>query len=97
MNAFPDMSTSSRKLNVLQFICSTGFYGAERWVLALTNNSDPSKVQFDLAVTKEQTSENLAVVQKFSGATFTVWRNLRDPDVVSLRSTSNKSASKDYP
>ena len=89
MNAFPDMSTSSQKLNVLQFICSTGFYGAERWVLALTNNSNPSEVRFDLAVTKEQTSENLAVVQNFreqpsqSGETFEIPMSYRlDPRVI---------------
>jgi glycosyltransferase involved in cell wall biosynthesis len=63
----PDMPNSSQKLNVLQFISSTGFYGAERWILALINNSNPSKVRFDLAVTSEKTSNNLAVIQKFQG------------------------------
>lgn len=83
------MSTSSRKLNVLQFICSTGFYGAERWVLALTNNSDLSEVRFDLAVTKEQASDNLAVIKKFqeispeSGESFEIPMSHRfDPRVI---------------
>lgn len=71
METFPDMPTSSRKLNVLQFISSTGFYGAERWVLALTNNSNPSEVRFDLAVTKEQADEKLAVVSKFQESPLT--------------------------
>mgnify|MGYP003933908019 CR=1 FL=1 len=89
MNTFPDMSTSSRKINVLQFICSTGFYGAERWVLALINNSNLSEVRFDLAVTREQNSENLAVVEHFreqpsqSGESFEIPMSFRfDPRVI---------------
>ena len=41
------------KINVLQFITPTGFYGAERWILALNNNLDPDKVRSDLVVTTE--------------------------------------------
>lgn len=41
-------------INVLQFITPTGFYGAERWILALNNNLDVKKVQSDLVVTTEQ-------------------------------------------
>jgi len=41
-------------LNVLQFITPTGFYGAERWILALNNNLDPEKVRSDLVVTTEK-------------------------------------------
>lgn len=40
-------------MNVLQFITPTGFYGAERWILALNNNLDPETVRSDLVVTKE--------------------------------------------
>lgn len=40
-------------INVLQFITPTGFYGAERWILALNNNLDPEKVRSDLVVTTE--------------------------------------------
>jgi glycosyltransferase involved in cell wall biosynthesis len=43
-----------RTLNILQFITPTGFYGAERWILALNNNLDPEKVRSDLVVTIEQ-------------------------------------------
>lgn len=39
------------KINVLQFITPTGFYGAERWILALNNNLDPELVRSDLVVT----------------------------------------------
>ncbi len=42
-----------RTLNILQFITPTGFYGAERWILALNNNLDPEKVRSDLVVTTE--------------------------------------------
>lgn len=40
-------------MNVLQFITPTGFYGAERWILALNNNLDPTLVRSDLVVTTE--------------------------------------------
>lgn len=42
-----------RSINVLQFITPTGFYGAERWILALNNNLDPKKIRSDLVVTTE--------------------------------------------
>jgi len=42
-----------KKINVLQFITPSGFYGAERWILALNNNLDPEKVRSDLVVTTE--------------------------------------------
>lgn len=62
-----------KKLNVLQFICSTGFYGAERWVLALVNHLDPSFVRSDLVVTQEGRAKDLKIVQQFNaeeGKTF---------------------------
>ena len=59
------MSMLSQKPNILQLICSTGFYGAERWVLALANNYSPAQVQFDLAVTREQASAKLEIIGKF--------------------------------
>lgn len=43
-----------RTINILQFITSTGFYGAERWILALNNNLDAKKVRSDLVVTTEK-------------------------------------------
>ncbi len=53
-----------KKINVLQFICPTGFYGAERWVLALNNNLDSKKVRSYLVVTKEANSQ-LEIVKHF--------------------------------
>lgn len=43
----------SEAVKVLQLICPTGFYGAERWILTLGKNLDKAKVQCDLAVTVE--------------------------------------------
>ena len=55
-----------KKINVLQFICSTGFYGAERWVLALANHLDQTKVRCDLAVTSEGIqNEKLEIIKHF--------------------------------
>lgn len=56
----------ARKMNILQFICPTGFYGAERWILALANNSDPDRIQMDLLVTEESSHQNLEIINHFS-------------------------------
>jgi glycosyltransferase involved in cell wall biosynthesis len=48
-------------LRVLQFITPSGFYGAERWVLALANNLPPGSAVYDLAVTKEGPEQDLSV------------------------------------
>ncbi|GAC34246.1 glycosyltransferase [Paraglaciecola polaris] len=53
------------KLKVLQFICPTGFYGAERWVLALAKHLDPSTVSCDLAVTMEPGQKPLELVSEY--------------------------------
>jgi len=53
------------KIKVLQFICPTGFYGAERWILALAKNSDNNLIQNDLAVTYESDDQNLEIVNQF--------------------------------
>ena len=51
-------------MKILQFICSTGFYGAERWVLALSKHM-PSSVTSELAVTLEPGTEDLELVKQF--------------------------------
>lgn len=53
-------------IKVLHFICSTGFYGAEKWILALANNSDPSLVTSELVVTKERENQDLQLVRDFN-------------------------------
>lgn len=54
-----------RQIKVLQLICPVGFYGAERWILALANNLKIANVRCDLAVTKEDDNQNLEIVDKF--------------------------------
>jgi len=53
-------------MKVLQFICPTGFYGAERWVLALGKHLlDREGIQCDLAVTHESEDQNLKLVHEY--------------------------------
>lgn len=56
-----------RPLNVLHFICSTGFYGAEKWILALANNLHQSDVNSELAVTREWDGHDLRLTEEFRG------------------------------
>ena len=66
---------NSRKLNVLQFICPTGFYGAERWILALAKNLPSDQIRCDLAITLEDNSKNLELVKNYQqdyGDTFEI-------------------------
>ncbi len=55
----------NRPLNILQFICSTGYYGAERWVVALANNVNRDVLNIELAVTQEHIDHKLQVSDKF--------------------------------
>jgi len=55
---------TSSPVKVLHFICSTGFYGAEKWILALANNSDRDLVTSELVVTRE-TDDELQLVTDF--------------------------------
>ena len=55
-----------KKIKVLQFTCPAGFYGAERWVLALARHLNKEKVTCDLAVTKEPGQGELEIVQKYT-------------------------------
>jgi glycosyltransferase involved in cell wall biosynthesis len=54
-----------KTINVLQFIVPVGFYGAERWILALVNNSNPDLVKHDLVVTQESANQDLEIVNLF--------------------------------
>lgn len=54
-----------KNINILQFICPTGFYGAERWILALANNIEDDNIRCDLVVTKESESQNLEIVSQY--------------------------------
>lgn len=52
-------------IRVLQFITPAGFYGAERWVIALANNADPDRMLCDLAVTEEGGAQDLSVAEYY--------------------------------
>lgn len=52
-------------IRVLQFITPAGFYGAERWVLALANNTDRQGVICDLAVTREGPGQDLTLAELY--------------------------------
>ncbi len=53
-------------IKVLHFICSTGFYGAEKWILALANNSDRNLVTSELVVTREPENHDLKLIEDFN-------------------------------
>ena len=55
----------SRPLNLLQFICPTGFYGAERWILTLAKNLKNDEINCGLAVTVEDDSKELEITRHF--------------------------------
>lgn len=52
-------------LRVLQFITPNGFYGAERWVIALANNLPGDHLLCDLAVTRESDDQDLSVAEYY--------------------------------
>lgn len=52
-------------MNVLQLICPTGFYGAERWILALAHNASDAGFRCDLAVTSEPPHEPLELLDRY--------------------------------
>lgn len=65
-DALNNHSANPKPLRVLEFICPTGFYGAERWVIALAKGlENQPHVQCELAVTRE-TPEPLEVCTQFS-------------------------------
>lgn len=55
------------RINVLQFITPSGFYGAERWVLALANNINREHLVCDLAVSQEGGNQDLTVAELYPG------------------------------
>lgn len=59
------MTEQNNKMKVLQFICPTGFYGAERWVLALAKHLDPNKIRCDLVVTTERDNQDLEISRHY--------------------------------
>ncbi len=60
-----DTKARDGKVRVMHFICSTGFYGAEKWILALVNNQDNATVYSELVVTKEAENQDLQLTREF--------------------------------
>jgi glycosyltransferase involved in cell wall biosynthesis len=54
-----------KPIKVLQFICPTGFYGAERWILALARNLKDDEINCDLAVTIEPGCKDLEIAKEY--------------------------------
>jgi len=52
-------------MRVLQLISPTGFYGAERWILALARHLGELDVSCDLAVTSEQPDFRFELIERF--------------------------------
>lgn len=63
--ATPEPARTGAPLKVLQFICSTGFYGAEGWILALAGNSERRAVCHHLVVTRESASHDLELARRY--------------------------------
>lgn len=61
----PEKINNKSTINVLQFICPTGFYGAERWILALAKHLDRNKIRCDLAVTAEAANPDLELCKEY--------------------------------
>lgn len=54
-----------KRIKVLQFICPSGFYGAEMWILALASHLNPAKIECSLAITHESSDQNLELYKRF--------------------------------
>ncbi|KXS54367.1 MAG: group 1 glycosyl transferase [Marinobacter sp. T13-3] len=63
-----------RPLRILQFITPSGFYGAERWILALANNLEPGQVVCDLAVSQETSDQDLTLAELYPASVGQVHR-----------------------
>ena len=55
----------TKPINVLQFTCPDGFYGAERWIIALAKNLNETHVNCGLAITVEPEGKGLEVAEHF--------------------------------
>ena len=74
------------RINVLQLICPTGMYGAERWILVLTRNLDPEEVNSEIAIPLES-SRQLDVIKQFksSGQPITILESRSESNITTIR------------
>jgi glycosyltransferase involved in cell wall biosynthesis len=54
-----------RRLRVLQFICPSGFYGAEMWVLALAKGLPRGRAECHLAITREAEDQDFELYRRY--------------------------------
>lgn len=59
MSKISKASMKRQPVKVMQFICPTGYYGAERWITALVGNTDPTVITQSLVVTDESEKDTL--------------------------------------
>ncbi len=59
------VQTQQKVIRVMQFICPTGYYGAERWVLAIARNFDRANVHCELVIPKES-QQTHQLINEFS-------------------------------
>ena len=86
-------------INVLQLIAPVGFYGAERWILALARNLDPDKVNCQLVVTSENPAQSFGILDSYPNSSTNTHRiemsSRFDLSVVSMLSELIKKESID--
>lgn len=58
----------------MQFTCPSGFYGAERWILALGKNMNDPMMPCDLAITLEADNGHVELAREYSALGKTVHR-----------------------
>ena len=68
------MESEVREINVAQFICPLGFYGAEMWILALLKYLDPDRINCRLAITVEDERKNIDAFHHFRAAGLEVYQ-----------------------
>lgn len=56
---------ATNPINVLQFICPAGMFGAEMWILALAKHLNSEHVYCQLAITHESPSQNIEVFHRY--------------------------------
>ena len=54
-----------KNINILQFICPSGFYGAEMWILSLAKYLDSERIKCQLAITHESKGQNIELYNRF--------------------------------
>lgn len=60
------INKAPKRIRILHFICPTGLFGAERWILALARNYvNHTEVDCRLAISHETHNQNISVYEKY--------------------------------